>query len=395
MTRTTWLNFIKNASSLLWLLLFLYLLFSMISITLSYTALILALLSWLFLLIKNRRLPQFPSFFWPLLVYSLFSLISAFQSVNPEISLVDSRELLIFLIIPIVYAGMTSGEKIKKAHYALLASAGVSSLYSLFYFIFQAAPGERITGFMGHPLTQAGLLLLFLSVALSHFLFSREKSRYLWAAAFILAAVALALTLTRSAWIGLSLAVAFILALYKPKALILIPIVIGLFFVLSPKHVKSRILSIFSTQSYSNVQRIEYLEAGIKIIKDYPLFGTGPNTVDMVFQNPKYGLSDLSKRNVHLHNNITQIGAERGIPALIAWLTFIGWAFLSLLKLLRDKEIPRYTLTVSALAALLALCTAGLFEYNFGDSEITVLFLAIITLPFVPGKETDTKTGTI
>jgi O-antigen ligase len=356
----------------------------------SYAVLVLALLFWLRILIKNRRLPQFPSFFWPLLVYSLFSLISVSQSVNPEISLIDSRELLIFLIVPLIYCGMSSAENIKYAQFALLASGGISSLYSLFYFIFRSAPGERITGFMGHPLTQAGILLLFLSVALSHSLFSKEKSRFFWAGGCILALVALALTLTRSAWIGLAVAAAFILALYKPKALILIPIVVVLFFLLSPKLVKSRILSIFSTRSYSNAQRIEYLRAGVKIIRDYPLFGTGPNTVDMVFQNPKYGLSDLSKRNVHLHNNLTQIGAERGIPALLAWLTFIGWTFLSLLKLLKNKDPTVYPLTVSALAALLAFCTAGLFEYNFGDSEITLLFLYIITLPFVPRKESDT-----
>jgi O-antigen ligase len=393
MKRPPWLSFTKDTSFLLWLFLSLYLLFSMISITLSYAVLFFALLSWLQLLIKNRRLPRFPSFFWPLLVYSLFSLISAFLSVNPEISLIDSRELLLFLIIPLVYSGMSSVENIKNAQFALLASAGISSLYSFFYFIFQAAPGERITGFMGHPLTQAGLLLLFLSVALSHFLFSKEKSRYFWAVGCILTLVALSLTLTRSAWVGLAVAAAFILALYKPRALFIIPVILVLFFLFSPKHVKSRILSIFSTRSYSNSQRIEYLQAGIKIIRDYPFFGTGPNTVDMVFQNPKYGLSDLSKQNVHLHNNITQIGAERGIPALLAWLTFIGWTFLSLLKLLRNKDPTFYPLTISALAALLALCTAGLFEYNFGDSEITILFLTIITLPFIPRKESDASKG--
>jgi hypothetical protein len=39
-------------------------------------------------------------------------------------------------------------------------------------------------------------------------------------------------------------------------------------------------------------------------------------------------------------------------------------------------------LTIAALAALLALFTAGLFEYNFADSEITMLFLYMITIPF-------------
>ena len=123
------------------------------------------------------------------------------------------------------------------------------------------------------------------------------------------------------------------------------------------------------------------MNAGIKIIKHRPLFGTGPNTVDMVFQHPRYGLSENAKRNVHLHNNITQIGAERGIPALLAWLTFMVWAAVSLIKLIRTRDPSVLPFSAAGLAALCALATAGLFEYNFADSEITVVFLYLITLP--------------
>jgi O-antigen ligase len=205
--------------------------------------------------------------------------------------------------------------------------------------------------------------------------------------------MALVLTLTRSAWIGLAFAAAVVLAFYKPKSLILIPVAITLFFILSPEHVKRRALSIFSKRHYSNTQRIEYFQAGIQIIKEKPLWGTGPCTVDMVFQNPKYKLSEVAKRNVHLHNNIIQIGAERGIPALLAWLTFIGWAALSLLQLLREKDPAVRPVAVGALAALVGLFVAGFFEYNFGDSEITVLFLSLITLPFALTKTARTGFG--
>lgn len=106
----------------------------------------------------------------------------------------------------------------------------------------------------------------------------------------------------------------------------------------------------------------------------------------MVFQNPKYGLPELAKRNVHLHSNIIQIGAERGISALLVWLVFIGWAFLSLLRLLRDKNSIFRPVTAGTLAALVGLFVAGFFEYNFGDSEITVLLLYLITIPFALAK---------
>jgi hypothetical protein len=39
-------------------------------------------------------------------------------------------------------------------------------------------------------------------------------------------------------------------------------------------------------------------------------------------------------------------------------------------------------LAAGALAAIAAMLAAGMFEYNFGDSEFLMLFLIIVTLPF-------------
>ena len=368
--------------SLLPLFLALYLLFSMVSISLSQIFISFALICWIVILIQKKQKFIFPSFFWPLIVYVALSLISSFLSVNPEASLKDSKELLLFLIIPIVYTGFSKENVLKKANLALMASAYLSCLYSLFYFFFKAPPGKRIEGFMGQVMTQAGLLLLFSCMALSIFIFSRMRIRYLWGLGFLLSLVAIILTQTRSAWVGLVIATALILFLYKPRALIIIPFALGLFYIASPHPIKKRALSSFILTHPNNRTRVEYMRAGVKIIKDYPFFGTGPDTVEMVFQNPKYELSKEAKRFPHLHNNILQTGAERGIPTLLAWLAFMVWAFISLLKLLRNKDPTLYPLIIAALAALLGLFTAGLFEYNFADSEITMLFLYMITIPF-------------
>ena len=39
------------------------------------------------------------------------------------------------------------------------------------------------------------------------------------------------------------------------------------------------------------------------------------------------------------------------------------------------------------MAAAIAMLTAGLFEYNFGDSEFLLLFLILITLPFAADRQ--------
>jgi len=365
----------------------------MISISLGQIFLSLSLIFWIIMLIREKQKFTFPSFFWPLLFYTGLSLISVVFSVDPKASLKDSKELLLFIIVPIAYTAFQKEEMLKKANLALLASSYISSFYSIYYAIFKAKSWQAVPGFMGQPMTQAGLHLLFCCLALSMFLFTRERIKYFWGLGFLLSLSSLILSLARSSWIGLVIAVSLILFYYKPKSLILVPIAISLIFLISPKEKKERALSIFSLKYRSNIERIEYLGAGIKIIKDYPLFGTGPDTVDKVFKDPKYGLSEETRRNVHLHNNILQTAAERGIPTLLAWLTFMVLTFISLLKLLKNKNSTLKVLAVAALAAVLGLWTAGFFEYNFADSEITVLFLYLITIPFSLARIKDRETS--
>lgn len=377
---------IKKLGKLLPLCITLFVGFSMVSISLSQIMLTVAFII-LALGVASKHIKiGFPSFFWGALLYCGFSILVSFFSVNPRVSLIDTKDLLLFLIIPIVYMGLRQTKEINRANLALLVSAYVSILYSLFIYAFKAGPGERVQGFMGHYMTEAGVMLLFSALALSLFIFSRDRTRFLWGLGFLLSVLILILTSTRSAWIGLIVATSAVLFFYRPKTLIIVPVATALILTLSPREVKNRALSIFSTKSYSNAQRLEYLHAGIKIIKEYPLFGTGPNTVEMEFQNPKYGLSEEAKQNVHLHNNILQIAAERGIPTLLTWFAFLVWLFISLVKLTVNKDPALFPLSVAAIAAFLAHFVAGFFEYNFADAEVAALFFYLIIIPFAQSR---------
>ena len=53
----------------------------------------------------------------------------------------------------------------------------------------------------------------------------------------------------------------------------------------------------------------------------------------------------------------------------------------------RFKDGTDRFLPAAALAATTAMLTAGLFEYNFGDSEFLMLFLIIVTLPFATSAQ--------
>jgi len=299
----------------------------------------------------------------------------------------DSRvkdELVVADVADIVREA--GADEFKLPYAALLVSALISAAYAAGYFlvVFKGTldTAHRVRAFMSHYMTQGGVCLLFCALALAFVFFKRGKTRIVWAAGFAAGAGALLLTLMRSGWIGIGVALCVLLALWKPKLILLVPVLAVLVYFASPHSVKARILSIFSLQGYSNAERFEYAKAGLKIIKYYPLFGTGPKTVSIVFQDPKYGLGELARRNVHLHSNILQIAAERGLFALLAWLAFIVTAFVSLIRLLKTRDPALYAAAAGAFAALAAFFVAGFMEYNFGDAEVATLLLFIITLPF-------------
>jgi len=106
------------------------------------------------------------------------------------------------------------------------------------------------------------------------------------------------------------------------------------------------------------------------VLRAYPHY----RTADAVLEMPP-----------HLHNVPVQVAAERGLPAMAVWLWFVTVAALDL-KRLFDKGPARRWLPAAGLAVVVAMVTAGFFEYNFGDSEFLMLFLFLITLPFAASR---------
>jgi hypothetical protein len=74
------------------------------------------------------------------------------------------------------------------------------------------------------------------------------------------------------------------------------------------------------------------------------------------------------------------IAAERGLPALAIWLWFVVVLARDLAGEFRRTRLP--FLAAGGVAALTAMLAAGMFEYNFGDSEFLMIFLVLVTLPF-------------
>ena len=133
----------------------------------------------------------------------------------------------------------------------------------------------------------------------------------------------------------------------------------------------------------SSVDRYYMWQAGIDMIVDRPVFGMGPGMI--LSSYPRYRWPEAPNANApHLHNNLLQLAAERGLPGLAF---FLWWALAVLVTALRALPGARADpsagpAAVAAFTVLAAIFAAGLFEYNLGDSEVLMLVLLLMAVPF-------------
>lgn len=124
----------------------------------------------------------------------------------------------------------------------------------------------------------------------------------------------------------------------------------------------------------TSIVRWEYWTAGIKMIRDYPVFGIGPCNFSVFY--PQYKL-DIAEEVQYAHNNFLQIWTEQGIFGFIAF---------SLIWFIAIKK-GLYTSLHTGARRLLSLgLVVGLFSFaihNLVDFDWYVPGLAIIAWVFI------------
>jgi len=360
-----------------------------LSIAAAQILLTVAFLAWLASHITRGERLEAPGFFWPLVAYAALTLASAGFSLDPKVSFTDCKQLVLLLLVPITY-DLARGSRAHSVLSIVLTIGAVSALVGIVQYAVLNFDGlgRRPQGTLSHWMTYSGTLMLVICAATARLLYG--TSGRLWAA-FVMPAllVALSLTLTRGAWVGVAVGVAVLFLSKDFRLLAVIPIVVIGGILLAPQALTDRVYSIFDRNDLTSRDRVAMLQAGVAIVKDYPLMGVGPDQIERTY--PRYRVPDAVKpTNPHLHNVPMQIAAERGLPAVAVWLWFVAAAAIDL-KRLFDKATARRWLPAAGLAVVVAMLTAGLFEYNFGDSEFLMLFLFLITLPFAANRSAATS----
>jgi O-antigen ligase len=385
----------------------------------------------------------------PILAFAVLTLLSASFSPDPAASYVYSKKLLllgVFFLSVDSLADTRRRERVTSA--ALLGGIALAGLVLLQYHALGFDGfNNRPSGFLGHYMSAAGLVMSATVVAAARLAFGGERpiptradgvllasvgagllllavahaagfaaratpiavlalvlagvgiatARGSWpgpGTGSVLAAVmlplgawALLVSRTRNAWIGVGIGVGLVMLLRARKALVLVAAAALLLVVIRPAAVMDRL----TVTDASSVDRYYMWHAGIDMIRDKPVFGQGPGMI--LSQYPAYRWPEAPNAQApHLHDNTLQLAAERGLPCAVFW---IWWMARALADAWNESRRVLATparrggawVAPAALATWFAVMVSGLFEYNFGDSEVLMFFLLVSALPYALRRE--------
>ena len=142
----------------------------------------------------------------------------------------------------------------------------------------------------------------------------------------------------------------------------------------------------------SSSLRAEVARVGLSRIWIHPILGHGMDAMKLHWNEWGFPGKDM----VHLHSTPLQLAFDRGLPMLALWLWMMIafwlylWRWVSQSSELSDTNT--FGLLLGALGGLTGFLASSLVNYNYGDSEVNMLFWFVmgmsVAIAQTPGKTT-------
>jgi O-antigen ligase len=238
-------------------------------------------------------------------------------------------------------------------------------------------------GFFTHHLTFAGFMGMVFLFLTAEILYGKRKSVYIAGASAAL--LSLFLSQSRGYLLILIVCLPFLLWKYSKRyilrASLLAACALVVIVLISPAHIKTRALNLFSMKNGSFAERVYLFKSGIEMAAKRPVFGWGPGSYmkysgefkakynEKVVYPDKVGFNTKS----HAHNSYLMVLIESGVVGLAGYISFL--AFL-LISIIRSRNYLRF----GFIAVYAYFLLGGLFEYNLGDAEVAGFFAFLMGL---------------
>lgn len=320
----------------------------------------------------------------PLGALAIFYVTAVLFSFDPGESRSHLKSLLPFAAVVLAPLLVRGEQEVRRIMDFLLGLITLLALHGSwqYYFTEYGTLHKRIVGGFSHVQTFSGVLLLG-ALLLSARIFTGRGWRrpWLWAALAVIVWT-LFLTLTRGAWVALAVTLLVYLSTRAKRYLVAAAAVAMVAALLVPA-VRERMASIVDLREESNYDRLAMIDAGLYMVGERPWTGLGPGMVKERY--PIYRHPTAPRFTVpHLHNAFLDLAAEGGLPLLASYLWLMGTGLVLAWRGYRregGRAGPRADLYLGVALGLFGFLVAGLFENNWGDSEVQRIVLFLLAIP--------------
>jgi len=251
---------------------------------------------------------------------------------------------------------------------------------------------QRTSSTFGAPLHLANFIAISLPLAISSIFFIKTRALQILAGIMIVILISiLSSTLTRGAYLAVFLSLICYFYFFRRfklwREIKLIKIRLEAWAIFSL--ILVLIISVFANPDFINriKERHEssiYLRAYIwrdtfKLIRDYPLLGTGPDTLQLTFLPYKSkelhkSLKQANRETAHAHNQYLHIWATQGIFSSLSFILFLFFVFKSSLINARRTLIPR-NMRLIALGVCVGTIAYSLVVFTGIENVTLLIFL--------------------
>jgi len=329
---------------------------------------------------------------WPAAALLLWALAVLPLSTDVGSSLLHSRRFYLFTALWLGAALAGTDRRRRLLAIALLVGASVDAVVSI---VFQAwLPGRwdaRLPLLQHSTITGAWLMMGAALLAVGWLLAGRGRRRWWSLVPLATAMTAVLLTRTRSAWMGLAagLVLLVLAAGWRKRLLLMAALVLAI--LLGPAPLRERTATIVDPSYRTNSQRIDLWRTGWELVRQRPLLGVGDR--DLREFTPGVVRYDGGRHVVHmphLHQNFVMLAVIWGIPGLLlgTWLLLaMGRRLWGAMRSARraGREVP-LAWALGGWGLWVAVMVAGLFDWTFGDQELSLLLMLVVGIALAPDR---------
>lgn len=339
----------------------------------------------------------------PLMMYFFFALLSALNAVEPLLSVYQVLQLfqayLIFLYLSNNLGSENDFFIVLCAVSAALAMQGLMALgqqYASAHFNIQFFGGaeetmvevvggkgvKRPSGLLMHPILLANFVFLELPLCLGIAAFSRNiLMRVLMVVASLLGVSALFLTMSRGAWIGMTVTLTLLVIISAYKRVIRISTLVwsvlgGILLIIPALALKWKSIYMRFTESLEGpvVVRFELADIAFQMFREHPLIGTGINNFTQIVQYYERLTTFVSEFRHPVHNIYLLELSETGIIGIFFFLLVLYGVFrISAVAMKHPLSRLRYV-AIAVTCSFTAFLITGIADWSYRVSAMNVIF---------------------